>query len=53
MPEERRSHNPLLLAPDWFEASTEVVHYSDIVCIGGDGGEVLFLDLTKFEMPDL
>ena len=39
--------------PDSFMAYSKVAQYKDMVCLGGWGGEVLCIDLTGFEVPDI
>ncbi|KAF8309178.1 cytochrome cd1-nitrite reductase-like protein [Cantharellus anzutake] len=48
---ERTIH--LCWLPDWFETSTDIAQYGELVCLGGEKGEVLFLDISGFEMPDI
>ncbi|KAF8307846.1 uncharacterized protein EI90DRAFT_1932932 [Cantharellus anzutake] len=48
---ERTIH--LCWLPDWFETSTDIAQYEELVCLGGEKGEVLFLDISGFEMPDI
>ncbi|KAF8337383.1 WD40-repeat-containing domain protein [Cantharellus anzutake] len=48
---ERTIH--LCWLPDWFETSTDIAQYEELVCLGGKKGEVLFLDISGFEMPDI
>ncbi|KAF8325406.1 quinon protein alcohol dehydrogenase-like superfamily [Cantharellus anzutake] len=37
--------------PDFFEASTTVNYDKDKVWIGGQGGEIIFVDLSEFKLP--
>ena len=38
--------------PDSFQASS-IAKYKDLVCIGGEHGEILSIDLGGFEVPDI
>ncbi|KAF8337386.1 uncharacterized protein EI90DRAFT_2645256 [Cantharellus anzutake] len=39
--------------PDWFKNSTDVEQCEGLACVGGQEGEVLFLHMSRFEIPDI
>src|SRR5260370_31984296 len=38
--------------PDRFNASTPVMQHGSDVCIGGEEGEIAFINLEGFQLPD-